>query len=84
MHASMTSNATVKESEMKISARNQLKGTVKTVTAGAVNSEVTLEIAPGIIVTAQITSASVERLGLKPGATAYALIKADNVMVGVD
>jgi len=69
---------------MKISARNQLKGTIKTVTPGAVNSEVTIEIAPGIIVTAQITSSSVSRLGLKPGGNAYAIIKADSVMVGVD
>lgn len=69
---------------MRISARNQLKGTVKSITAGAVNSEVVIEIAAGIEVTAQITSASVARLGLKPGGTAYALIKADSVLVGVD
>lgn len=69
---------------MKISARNQLKGNIKSVTPGAVNCEVVIEIAPGIEVTAQITSASVARLGLKPGATAYALIKADSVMVGID
>jgi len=69
---------------MKISARNQFKGNVKTITPGAVNSELTIEIAPGVVVTAQITSSSVDRLGLKPGGTAYALIKADNVMIGVD
>lgn len=69
---------------MKVSARNQLQGIVKSVTPGAVNSEVTLEIAPGVIVTSQVTSASVARLGLKPGLTAYAIIKADSVMVGVD
>jgi molybdopterin-binding protein len=69
---------------MQISARNQLKGTVKSVVPGVVNSEVTIEIAPGVLVTAQITAASVDRLGLKPGATAYAVIKADSVMVGVD
>ncbi len=69
---------------MKISARNQFKGIVKTVTPGAVNSELTIEIAPGVVVTAQITSSSIDRLGLKPGVTAYALIKADSVMVGVD
>lgn len=69
---------------MKVSARNQLQGTVKSVTPGAVNSEVTLEIASGVIVTAQVTSASVTRLGLKPGGTAYAIIKADSVMIGVD
>lgn len=69
---------------MKLSARNQLKGTIKSITPGAVNSEVVIEIAPGIEVTAQITSSSVQRLGLKPGGTAYAVIKADSVMVGVD
>jgi len=69
---------------MRVSARNQLQGTVKSVTDGAVNSEVTIEVAPGVIVTAQVTSSSVARLGLKPGVTAYAIIKADSVMVGVD
>lgn len=69
---------------MKVSARNQLQGIVKSVTAGAVNSEVAIEVAPGVIVTAQVTSSSVARLGLKPGMTAYAIIKADSVMVGVE
>jgi len=69
---------------MKLSARNQLKGVIKSITGGAVNSEVVIEIAPGLQVTAQITSASVQRLGLKVGGTAYAVIKADSVMVGVD
>jgi molybdopterin-binding protein len=69
---------------MKVSARNQLKGTVRKITHGSINSEVTLEIAPGIEVTAQVTTASIGALGLKEGATAYALIKADSVMVGVD
>ncbi len=69
---------------MKLSARNQLKGTIKSITPGAVNSEVVIEIAAGVEVTAQITSNSVQRLGLKPGGTAYAVIKADSVMVGVD
>lgn len=69
---------------MKVSARNQLKGTVRKITHGSINSEVTLEIAPGIEVTAQITTASVAALGLKEGSSAYALIKADNVMVGID
>jgi len=69
---------------MKISARNQLKGIIKSITPGAVNSEVVIEVAPGIEITAQITSSSVSRLGLKPGGTAYALIKAGSVMVGVD
>lgn len=69
---------------MRLSARNQLKGTIKTITPGAINSEVVIEVAPGVEMTAQITNASVSRLGLVPGKIAYAVIKADNVMVGVD
>ncbi|MFW5729890.1 MAG: TOBE domain-containing protein [bacterium] len=69
---------------MRLSARNQLKGTVKKITEGAVNSEVVLEIAPGVEVTAVITKASVSSLGLKEGGTAYAVIKASNVMVGAE
>ncbi len=69
---------------MKISARNQLKGTVKKISHGAINSEVRIEIAAGVEVIAQITSAAVANLGLKEGATAYAIIKADSVMVGID
>lgn len=69
---------------MKVSARNQLKGTVRKITHGTINSEVTLEIAPGVEITAQKTTASIGSLGLKEGATAYALIKADSVMVGVE
>lgn len=69
---------------MKLSARNILAGTVKSVTPGAVDSEVVLELAPGIEVVSIITKASAERLALKPGAKAYAIIKAPNVMIGVD
>lgn len=69
---------------MKLSARNQLKGTVKSITHGAINSEVVIEIAPGVQVTAQVTTASVHNLGIKEGGTAYAIIKADSVMVGVE
>ncbi len=72
------------EAIMKLSARNQLKGTVKSITSGAVNCEVVIEIAPGVEITSQITSTSVQRLGLKTGGAAYAVIKADSVMVGVD
>lgn len=69
---------------MKVSARNQLKGTIRKIAHGSINSEVTLEIAPGIEVTAQVTTASINSLGLKEGGIAYALIKADSVMVGVE
>ena len=69
---------------MKLSARNILKGTVKKVTRGAVNSEVVLELPGGTQVVSIITNASVDSLGLKEGKTAYAVIKASSVMVAVD
>jgi molybdopterin-binding protein len=72
------------EQSMKISARNVLPATVKAITPGAVDSEVVMELAPGIEMVSIITKASAERLGLKPGAKAYAIIKASNVMIGVD
>jgi molybdopterin-binding protein len=69
---------------MKLSARNVLPATVKAVTPGAVDTEVVVELAPGIEVVSIITKKSAEKLGLKPGAKAYAIIKASNVMIGVD
>ena len=69
---------------MKISARNVLKGKVKRVIPGAVNSEIIVEIAGGIEVVSIITKASAERLGLKPGSDVYAVIKASNVMIATD
>lgn len=69
---------------MQISARNALKGTVKQVEVGAVNAEVTLEIAPGVEVTAIITKASAESLKLAVGSEAYAVIKSSDVMVAID
>ncbi len=69
---------------MKISARNVLNATVKSVTPGAVDSEVVVELAPGIEMVSIITKQSAEKLGLKPGAKAYAIVKASNVMIGVD
>jgi molybdopterin-binding protein len=69
---------------MKLSARNQIKGTVKKITEGAVNNEVVLEIAPGVEMTSVITKQSAQSLGLKEGGTAYAVVKASNVMLGVD
>ncbi len=69
---------------MKISARNALKGTVKQITPGAVNTEVVIELPGGIEVVSIITKTSAENLGLAVGKTAYAVIKASNVMVSVD
>jgi molybdopterin-binding protein len=69
---------------MQISARNVLKGRVKKITAGAVNSEVILEVASGVEMVSIITKSSAERLGLKPGKEVYAIVKASNVMIGID
>ena len=69
---------------MKISARNMLKGKVKKVTTGAVNDEVIVEIAGGSEIVSIITKDSAEKLGLAPGKEVYAIIKASNVMIGVD
>lgn len=69
---------------MEISARNTLKGKVKQVVIGAVNTEVTVEIAPGIEITSVITKASAERLELAVGKDAYVVIKASDVIIAVD
>ena len=69
---------------MKLSARNILKGKVVKIVKGAVNAEVTLELPGGTQLVSIITIASVESLELKEGKSAYAVIKASNIMVGVD
>lgn len=69
---------------MKLSARNVLKGKVKSVQTGAVNSEVILELPDGSEIVSVITNSSAENLGLQSGKEAYAVIKASNVMVATD
>ncbi len=69
---------------MKISARNVLKGKVKKVVPGAVNSEVTIELLGGAELVSIITKTSAENLGLQEGKEVYAVIKASNVMVAID
>lgn len=68
---------------MKISARNVLNGTVTEIVKGAVTSHVRLDLG-GATVTASITNEAVAELGLKVGSKASAVIKASDVMVGVD
>jgi molybdopterin-binding protein len=72
------------EEAMKLSARNILKGKVVKVTKGAVNSEITLELAGGQQIVSIITNTSAQNLKLKKGGQAYAIIKASNVMIGID
>jgi len=69
---------------MKLSARNMLKGKVKQVNTGAINTEVTIALAGGNEIVSVITKASAERLGLAPGKEVYAVIKATSVMIAID
>lgn len=69
---------------MKISARNQFKGKVVEVVDGAVNGIVKIDIGGGNIISSVITMSSIKELGIAVGKEAYALIKASNVMVGVE
>ncbi|MEN6350038.1 MAG: molybdopterin-binding protein [Syntrophomonas sp.] len=69
---------------MKISARNQLKGVVKSISIGAVNTEVVIELPGGVELVSIITKTSAEALALAPGKEVYAVVKASSVMVAVD
>ncbi len=69
---------------MQISARNVLKGKIKKITPGAVNSEIIVDVGNGVEMVSIITKSSAERLGLKEGKQVYAIVKASNVMIGVD
>lgn len=69
---------------MKISARNVLKGKVKSITHGSVNSEIVVELPGGTEITSIITKSSAKNLGLKEGHEVYAVIKATSVMLATD
>ena len=68
---------------MKISARNRIKGKVIEVKKGATTAHVRLDV-KGTVVTASITNEAVDELGLKVGQEAYAIVKASDVMIGLD
>lgn len=69
---------------MKVSARNLIPGTVKSISIGMVNAEVIIEAAPGVEIVSIITKDSVERMGLKEGSQVKAMVKATSVMVVTD
>ncbi len=68
---------------MKISARNQIPGTIHTVKPGATTTHVTIEVAGGVTITASITNEAAEEMALAPGMKAFAVVKASDVMVGI-
>jgi molybdopterin-binding protein len=69
---------------MIISARNVLRGKVTSVTPGAVNTEVVVQLPDGQEIVSVVTKSSAERLGLAAGKEVCAVIKASNVMLAVD
>ena len=69
---------------MKLSARNILKGKVKGIVVGAVNSEVTIVLPGGAEVVSVITNVSAQALKLRKGKKVYAVIKASSIILGVD
>ncbi len=68
---------------LKLSARNQLRGTVQSVKRGAINAEVSLVLEGGAVITAVVTNESVDTLGLVEGGSAVAAFKASSVILGV-
>ena len=68
---------------MKISARNVIKGTIVDVVKGATTSHIRIDVGNAVI-TSAITNEAVDELKLAKGKTAYAVVKASDVMVGVD
>jgi molybdopterin-binding protein len=72
------------EAEMNISARNTLKGTVKDIVHGEINTEVTIELPGGQEIVSVITKASAERLNLAQGREAYAVIKSSDVLIAIE
>ena len=69
---------------MKLSARNQFKGTIVGIQEGAVNGIVRIDIGGGNVMSATISMNAIRELGLEVGKEAWAVVKATSVMVGVD
>ena len=69
---------------MKLSARNLLKGKVIKINYGAVVSEVVIQLPGGDEIVSVITKSSLDSMRIAEGKKVYAIIKASNVMIGVD
>jgi molybdopterin-binding protein len=69
---------------MKISARNQIKGTIKKIIPGSVNTEILIAIADGTEIVSIITKESADRMDLSEGKDVFAVVKASNVMIAVE
>jgi len=69
---------------MQLSARNVIKGTIKSMEIGTVNAEVILEISSGVEMASVITKDSAEKLGLEVGKEVFAVVKASDVMIAIE
>ena len=69
---------------LKLSARNQFAGKILEIRKGATTTHVRIEVAPNVVLTASITNESAEELGLAVGKKAVAVVKASDVMVGIE
>ena len=69
---------------MRLSARNQIKGTVADVKKGATTAHVRVDIGGGVIVTSSITNDAVDDLGIKAGGKVTVVVKASDVMLAVE
>lgn len=67
---------------MKISARNQLKGTITTITPGAVNGQIKVDVGGGNVITSSITEEAIAELGLAVGDSVTVIVKASDVLIG--
>lgn len=67
---------------MKLSARNQLPGKIVSINKGATTAHVKIELASGVAMTSSITNEAVDDLGLKVGDSVHAVVKASDVMIG--
>jgi len=74
----------MEDQRMKLSARNVLKGKIKSIVIGMVNTEIVIELPEGTEITSIITKKSAESMNLKVGSEVYAALKASNVMIAID
>jgi molybdopterin-binding protein len=68
---------------MRLSAGNQIKGTIVSVRKGTTTAHVRLDIGGGVIVTSSLTNEAVDELGLAPDQVVFAVINASDVMIGI-
>jgi molybdopterin-binding protein len=81
---STSATSSDRSDDMKTSARNVFKGRIVDVAKGATTAHVKIDIGGGLVVTSSITNASAEELKLAAGQDAYAIVKASDVMIGID